>query len=389
MPPANSFRHQQYTNQHPVAPYRLIDPESMPEAGTDEFLKRMLAVGDVYRSAGVAAVYLVHGTFVGHDAGGLWAELSRLLPAAGDFFRQLNKKWIDAVVGEQGNYTERYAQLFEQSINHNDRRRIPVRLFHWSSENHHIGRAAAAVRLLDELDGLKQPARVMLWGHSHAGNVFALMTNLLGGDIATIDAFFDAVRICHRSAGSRRNDLPNWQQMRQRLNGDCRPLAETNYDFVTFGTPIRYGWDTGGYSGLLHFVNHRPAEGVPEYLTRFPPPVENVLQAVDGDYIQQMGIAGTNVLPSVLAWRSLWADRKLNKFLQPNLRVQDLPERMKLGMRVPADGTTLLVNYGRPADNIARHHAGHAVYTLPDWLLFHAERSAACLYEGGSSAGGG
>jgi hypothetical protein len=169
--------------------------------------------------------------------------------------------------------------------------------------------------------------------------------------------------------------------MRRRLNSDCRPLAETNCDFVTFGTPIRYGWDSSGFSGLLHFVNHRPVEGLPDYLARFPPPAENVLHAVDGDYIQQIGIAGTNVLPSILSWRSLWADRRLNKLLQPNLPVRELPERLKLGMRVPADGTTLLVNYGPPADNITRHHAGHAVYTLPDWLLFHAERSAACLYK--------
>ena len=32
---------------------------------------------------------------------------------------------------------------------------------------------------------------------------------------------------------------------------------------MTFGTPIRYGWDSGGYARLLHFIHHRPAPGLP------------------------------------------------------------------------------------------------------------------------------
>ena len=162
MPPDNRFRHQLYTDAQPAAEYRLICPESYPEVGSEEFLSRMQSAGHLFRDAGVGVIYLVHGTFVGHDAAGLWTELSRLLPTAGDVFGQLSKKWIDAVLGEQGNYTERFAKLFEQSINRDDRRRIRVRLFHWSSENHHIGRAAAAVKLLVDLDGLEQPERVML-----------------------------------------------------------------------------------------------------------------------------------------------------------------------------------------------------------------------------------
>lgn len=47
----------------------------------------MLAVGDVFRAAGVKAVYLAHGTFVGTDTLGIVTELARVFPSAtkGDY----------------------------------------------------------------------------------------------------------------------------------------------------------------------------------------------------------------------------------------------------------------------------------------------------------------
>ena len=44
-----------------------------------------------------------------------------------------------------------------------------------------------------------------------------------------------------------------------------------------------------------------------------------------------------------------------------------------------------LVDYGPPQDgsgaqNIVQHLAGHAVYTRPEWMLFHAEATARWLY---------
>ena len=40
-------------------------------------------VGAALDAAGVAAIYLVHGTFVGPDALGVLAELARVFPKAG------------------------------------------------------------------------------------------------------------------------------------------------------------------------------------------------------------------------------------------------------------------------------------------------------------------
>jgi hypothetical protein len=343
----------------------------------------MQQVGQQLRAAGVAAVYLSHGTFAGDDAAGLIGELGRLFPAASAVLRRVIKEMIDAAAGDVGNYSGGYAQLFEEAINADGESFIPVRRFNWSSENHHIGRADGAVRLIDELGQLElEPgARVLLWGHSHAGNVFALMSNLLGGDAAKIEEFFAAARIYYQWPLLGLIDIPIWRSVSERLLAGTKPIAPDALDIVTFGTPIRYGWDADGHGRLMHFINHRPADGLPAYRAPFPPKLERVLEAVDGDYVQQFGIAGTNFMPSLFAWRCWLADQRLNRLLQPKQQTYDMLERFRVGARVPEAGTTLLVDYGRQQGNLAQHFAGHAVYTQPEWLLFHAEEVVHRYYD--------
>ena len=339
-------------------------------------------MGTTLRAADVSVVYLVHGTFVGPDALGLIAELARLFPSAAKAVRRAAKRLVNRIAQDAGNYSEEYARLFESAINGPGKTYIPVRLFNWSSENHHIGRADGAVRLIDRLatDRVDHGRRILLWGHSHAGNIFALATNLLAGSRDTIDRFFDAAEVYYRWPILGFVDIPVWQRVRKLLSqpptGHERPLL----DVVTFGTPIRYGWDTAGYCRLLHFINHRPALGLPEYLAPFPPTLDNVMSAAQGDYVQQLGIAGTNVMPSPFAWRAWLADRRLGGLLQADTVDTDPVERFKAGAIVPEEGTTLLVDYGSPQGTIAMHHAGHAVYTGTKWLLFHAEEVARQLY---------
>lgn len=386
----------------------------------------MRAVGDRLRAAGVATIYLVHGTFVGADAWGALAALARVYPPLGEYLRPLAKDLADAMFGDRGNYTLRYAQVLEESLNgclergregEGERGRfatptsplhpvppssplplspsqsapIAVRRFLWSSENHHLGRADAAVRLLDELAraSRERPGRLLLWGHSHAGNVFALLTNLLGGDDPARGRFFEAAEIHYRRPLTRRVDLPVWPRVAARLaSGELADLAP-RLDLVTFGTPIRYGWETAGYKRLLHVVHHRPCETLPPYRAPFPPTVERVARAADGDYIQQFGIAGTNLPPAVFQWRAYLAERRLCALVQAEIEPSELLARLRAGCRVADEGTTLLVDYGPPPDGFAQHLAGHAVYTQLDWQLFHAEQVAAALYAAGQSKGSG
>ena len=348
----------------------------------------MKEVGRTLDRAGVAAVYLAHGTFVGPDALGVLAELARVFPKAGRPVRRIIKRIVDKITGEVGNYTGNYAQAFESAINSPDRPHIPVRRFHWSSENHHIGRADGAVRLIDELASwrLKPHQRILLWGHSHAGNVFALITNLLAknadqtGNTAAIDEFFRATEIYYRWPIVGCVDIPVWRRARDLLGDRSSPLFDVPLDIVTFGTPIRYGWDSTGYDHLMHFVNHRPARGVPDYRAAFPPRVNDIMDAADGDYIQQLGIAGTNIMPSVFAWRSWLADNRLKDLLQQDISPAKPADRFGAGAIVPDEGTTLLVDYGPLQGGIATHLAGHAVYTSKQWMLFHAEEVARRFY---------
>jgi len=342
----------------------------------------MLAVGDVYRQAGVRAIYLVHGSFVGADALGVVREVARVSPKAAESLRRLEKQLVDSIAKDAGNYTTAFAEAFERQINRDGADRILVRLFHWSSENHHIGRADGAVRLLDELASQKDltEGRILLWGHSHGGNVFALLTNLLNADSAMRREFFRAARPYFRWPVVGKVDMPVWTRTRARLSREGNPLRHLALDFVTFGTPVRYGWETGTCANLLHFVNHRPAGGLPADQAPFPPSIDDVLTARHGDYIQQIGIAGTNLAPTAWAWRAWLADIRLSRHLQAGIRRRDLLTRLKAGVRAHADGTTLLVDYGPAAGHIGQHLAGHAVYTRLEWLLFHAEEVARRFY---------
>ena len=342
----------------------------------------MQEVGRSFRASGVAAIYLAHGTFVGPDALGILSDLARAFPAAGNAVRRVIKRVLDTLTGDVGNYTDNFARLFASSINTPGAVTIPVRLFEWSSENHHVGRADGAVRLIDELAALNvEPgSRVLLWGHSHAGNVFALLTNLLAGNGDVADRFFQAAEIYYRWPIFGWIDIPVWNRVRELLSQRRGLPRDLELDLVTFGTPIRYGWDSGGYARLLHFINHRPVEGLPDYRAPFPPKIENVMTAAEGDYVQQLGIAGTNIMPSVLSWRAWLADRRLNGLLQPGPPEGGPLERFRPGAIVPDEGTTLLVDYGPPDGSIAQHQAGHAVYTRKKWLLFHAEQVAGRFY---------
>ena len=381
MPMTSLFRHQDYAETPPTSPHYVVRPGSYPAVGSDEFRHRMQRVGRVLREAGVQQIYLAHGTFVGTDALGVLAELARVFPAASTAVRRVIKRIVDRLAGEAGNYTMSYARQFENALQAEGEPAIPVKLFYWSSENHHIGRADGAVRLIDELAAADVPRerRMLLWGHSHAGNVFALMSTLLGGERDAVERFFAAAEIYYRWPVIGCVDIPVWNRVRGLLRNDL-PLGGARLDMVTFGTPIRYGWNASGYDRLLHFIHHRPAAGIPEYRAPFPPKVDDVLSARHGDYIQQLGIAGTNVTPSMLSWRARVADHRLADLLQGAAVERSLAERFKAGVIVPDEGTSLLVDYGPPDGNIAEHLAGHAVYTQQQWMLFHAEEVASRFY---------
>jgi hypothetical protein len=67
--------------------------------------------------------------------------------------------------------------------------------------------------------------------------------------------------------------------------------------------------------------------------------------------------------------------------LQRGIPARSLLRRLRLGQRVPDEGTTLLVDYALSREPFARHLAGHGVYTHRERLLFHAEEVVRRFYD--------
>ena len=383
MPQGNAFRHQRYSSGPPGPPCFLLQPEAPPPLESAEARQRMRRVGQVLRDQHVAAVYLVHGTFTGNDILGVLRELEWLAPQWSEPLRLQHKLLADRLVGQAGNFTAPFAEQFESLINGPGDPPLPVRLLNWSGENHHLGRADAAVELLSELvQRLGQShQRVLLWGHSHAGNVFALMTNLLGGDPDSREQFFRAGYPYYGWSLSDTIQVSAWSRLRGLLAQDPQLSQRLELDLVTFGTPVRYGWETRGYRRLLHFIHHRPVPGLAPYLAAFPFGVQDLLKARHGDYVQQLGIAGTNLPTSLLSLRHAVAERRLSTLLQQGVHWQDTLQHLQLGQRVPDEGPTLLVDYSADVTKLNQQLFGHAIYTRPEWLVMHAEEVVRRLYD--------
>lgn len=146
MPPRNRFRHQLYQAAPPTVDVAWIDAVAPPAQTERAWETRMAEVGERLRAANVSAVYLLHGTFVGDDVLGFSHLVSLVLPWAGQLLRERQKRLADWFVRDSGNYTKEYASTFERGINPPSvaaRKRVPVRLFHWTSENHHLGARTA------------------------------------------------------------------------------------------------------------------------------------------------------------------------------------------------------------------------------------------------------
>lgn len=360
-----------------------------------EFAEQIEAAGVKFGKANVVGVYCVHGTFAGNDALGLLTELARFAPGTSKSLSRLGKQTVDWVAGETGNYTPAFVSTMQAGLSAGAGRTLPVQLFNWSSQNNHIGRADGAIRLIDEVarfaeslnmdEGFSsEPPRLVLWGHSHGGNVFSLLTNLLGSDSEARNEFFKAARSFYQPYLRSKVDLPVWPHVQELLENPEHPLRRVVLDVVTFGTPVRYGWDACGYGKLMHFIHHRPPAEAPEYLAPRPIESRRLLVAADGDYIQQIGIAGTNLIPNIFAIRTLIADWRLDKFLERDVVREQILTRLRRRTRVPEEGTTLLVDYQGIESGVHNHLAGHALYTRRKWLPFHLGQVAEQFYGGES-----
>jgi len=391
MPADNRFRHQVYPTKPAQSPVFSRISSDISQTGAD--------FHRLHDEFGIHHVILVHGTFMGDDPLGtteMLRSVGRSVPLLASGVNRLagaleekTRPFMDSVTGDVANYSVEFRDLFQKLVGEDPavERLEPS----WSGQNHHFARADLAVRLLCRLHDL-QPApeeRILLWGHSHAGNGFAILTNLLANHTESVNAFFEAGR--QNPAGSTQPG-EHWQQAHDILTAapTPHPLSESLY-VVTFGTPVRYGWDTNGYRQLLHVLYHIP-NGQPHRertAPLFPPQsMTDVVTARYGDWVQAFAIAGTDVptvttshlhqaLGNILAAGLPEPEHGLDTKLIFPRNVRNTCARWKFGTRCHTDGRNLLIRYapsGRKSKllrPIEESVLGHGVATTVTWLPAH------------------
>lgn len=396
MPRLNKFQHQSYPTRPAIEP--VVETIYAPIAQQKDYTR-------LHRQFNVRNVLLVHGTFVGEDPLGVGAFMKALTSTMPATIQRIVNPAIDGIIaptrvltsgalGDIANWCQSYRDEFQNLVGPDPQ----VELFQpWSSENNHLARAQLAINLLLYLDNLMMSGfdpsidRVMFWGHSHAGQAFALLSNLLSNDPQSIYDFFVAGNV---GLGP---DVQRAYNILHSLRGP-HPMAQALI-LVTFGTPVRYGWDTDGYKYLLHFTHHRvsnpkqPTQTEPAILVgcagtglfqNLGPVRQSLLDTAlvkHGDWVQVFAIAGTDLARTTYQEE----ERKLAKVLEAGLPVET-PERIidRFGMMCPrwgtatrmhADGRNLLVQYEPTrVTQFGQAHKtvlGHGVYTMTDWLRRH------------------
>lgn len=204
---------------------------------SSEWEEKISPTGKILKDKGVRQILLVHGTFAGNDALGLFdllepieqevtgfTTLSKLLKVKG-------KDLLDRIAGDIGNYTPEYVESMGSALGH----QIDCKLFTWGSGNFHLARLRGVVDLAADLAGsiaeqkMTEKDRLLLLGHSHAGQLFALLTTLLeGGDKA--QHLCQAIRMSQRTSDG------------DKLLVNLDIIKTVKLDIVTFGTPVRYAW---------------------------------------------------------------------------------------------------------------------------------------------------
>lgn len=332
-----------------------MDPNSPRfEDQPESWQRKMSQHRETLLDAWIGEVTFVHGTFVGSDPFSLLAKLRSSTRWQAQLEAPLAmavKSANDRFAGDAGNFEASWVHLFGSATH------LPSSTFIWSSENTHLARLDAAVRLAFHLEGRlamqATPGRIYLVGHSHAGQIFALLLQLVHR-VSHADLLLDVAR-----------------RMGTGIHGLERALERLRYvevNTLTLGTPVRYGWPSGARERLLHIVNHRGTNLSAGRL-------DGALSTRDGDYVQQWGIAGSD-LPSTGPRQALNAelDRVLGLGYAPRAWLDNLKHRR----RVHDGGNTLLVDYrdnepsGRP--NFLTTNFGHAIYTRRQTMEFLVSR---------------
>jgi hypothetical protein len=375
-----ALRRARRTPSEIVAPVRLSeeltaptpDAEPAPEPariaftqdareGTPEWRLAMADIGDRMRRSGTRLVVFAHGSFVGNDplsVARVVEAAAPVLPEIARAVRDFTRANVSRVLGDLSNFTPEYVAAFREATG------VDAIELTWSGENHHAGRIQGAARLARALvlhggGALRAGDRVLLVGHSHGGQLFALLSQL----IARSNGYEELLAAAH----ARGEDM-------SALEEHLAVLRQCAFDVATFGTPPRYGWARSVRFRILHVVNHRGAAPRAHSLRGF-------LHTRHGDYVHHIGATGSDFPAATAGDRAL--NVRLDRVLGPGGGVRAWLRHVAAGLRVSPHGHTVLVDYGDGAGKVPNFWAtgfGHAAYTRREAMLFHARLLANHFY---------
>ena len=330
---------------------------------SEAWKQKMSAYGKALKNNNVSEILLVHGTFAGDDALGLFDLLEPLNKRLSNALKQRGKAVLNRVVKDVGNYTPEYARALAQALD------INCELLVWSSGNYHLARFQGTLKLAEDLakkiteNKIQNQQRILLLGHSHAGQLFALLTSFLANDERAQKLY----TLMEKNHQLKENKL--------KLFDHLAIIKQGKLDFVTFGTPVRYCWGEYDNYRLMAVVNHRSNRRL-----------SGVLSTRDGDYVQQWGGAGTDALPPKSVRFNDEFDAVLDKGRDRRLLIANIKSQ-KTSDPVYATGNsvtkTLRVNYKDNAvfpvyflNPFSIPHSiktlfGHGVYTKKSVMLFN------------------
>jgi hypothetical protein len=329
--------------------------------GTPEWRAAMLGLGERMRSAGTRLVVFAHGSFVGNDPLALARTLEgavRVFPNLAQRLRWFTRAQVSRLLGDLSNFPRDYVDTLAAATG------LEAVDFTWSGENHHAARVQEAARLarvlaLRGVGALGPGERVLLVGHSHGGQLFALLSQL----IARSRAYDELVG----AAATRGEDV-------LRLEEHLERLRRCAFDVATFGTPPRYDFVHGPRFRLLHVVNHRTTAARSASL-------RGLLHTRRGDYVHHLGAPGSDWLATAAKDRAL--NQRLDRVLGVGTDLRVWLTHVADGLRLSPYGHTLLVDYGDQARVLPNFWAtgfGHAAYTRREAMLFHVKLMADHFY---------
>lgn len=421
MPVENNFQHDELSRRNPGERLRVADLVDVAAPESPEWGEAMAKCGSSLSRAGAAAVVFLHGSLHGTDvfgmqrldeAGGLKRGYSRgvsgvdallaamreesngipllpggLKPPLSD--DDATRKLLDEQIGDAGNFTNAYVESFRKAINQNPAQPIFCTRSIWSSEHHHLGRASAAVSLLVQLHrlckdhNLGRGSRILIQAHGQAGLMLALLSNLLcPTPITGRTKLFEI--LTEYADQTTQPELAATIKLIEPLLATGTLLNGTTLDIVTYGTPVRYGWDPSGIGHLLHIVNHRNlrTEGK-SWLAKMELPQITMEMPIawGGDYVQELAVAGSDSVPGTESARA--ANKRVWEMVEPYDGFERWLESARRAVRFPSEGRCLLVDYkdSTGSTNPLDHYYGHAVYTRRHAALFNTTQIVRAFYE--------